>query len=304
MKKVLITGANSYIGTSFERYVKAHYAKALEVDTIDMEADTWRRYDFAPYDVVFHVAGIAHADVNKVSEETKEKYYNVNTKLAVETAMKAKDEGVKQFVFMSSMIVYGSEEHITEATKPQPVNFYGDSKWQAEQGILALQNESFQVSILRPPMIYGKDSKGNYPMLSKLAGSLPAFPKVGNRRSMLYIENLCEFLCLLMVQTRVGIFFPQNAELVNTSRLVELIAKANGHKIWVTSLLSPFVMVGKKMPGKIGNLCRKAFGSCYYESALSQYEWNYQCYSLEDSIKRTERGSYEKQKKSSNCEWI
>ena len=139
MKKILITGAGSYIGTSLEHWL-AQYHSEYKVDTLDMQKDTWRVYDFSAYDVVFHVAGIAHADVGHATEEQKQLYYAVNTDLAVETAQKAMVAGVKQFLFMSSMIVYGGckEKIITAATKPQPANFYGDSKWQADQRIQEL----------------------------------------------------------------------------------------------------------------------------------------------------------------------
>jgi UDP-glucose 4-epimerase len=288
MKKVLITGANSYIGCSFEAYVKEYYPEVFSVDVVEMIDGTWRAKDFSKYDVIFHLAGLAHADVGNVSDEVKSKYYKVNTELAIETAQKAKAEGVKQFVFMSSMIVYGGLERITKETVPQPANFYGDSKWQADKGIRALQDENFCVSVLRPPMIYGKGSKGNYPVLAKLAKKLPVFPKVNNKRSMLYIENLCEFLCVIMKDTRAGIFFPQNKELVNTSDMVKQIAAVNGHKIWVTFLLTPFVMIGRKVPGKIGDLCRKAFGSSYYELEMSECGFEYCAVSMKDSICKTE----------------
>ena len=293
MKKVLITGANSYIGCSFELYVSEHYAEELAVDTVDMIDGTWREKDFSEYDAVFHVAGLAHADVGNVSDEIKQKYYHINTDLTIETAKKAKAEGVKQFVFMSSMIVYGGKEHITKDTEPQPANFYGDSKWQADKGVRELQSEEFCVTVLRPPMIYGKGSKGNYPMLAKLAKKLPVFPEVNNKRSMLYIENLCEFLCLIMKKPQAGVFFPQNQELVNTSDMVKLIAVASGHKILVTSLLMPFVAIGMKAPGKIGGLCKKAFGSSYYELEMSECGFEYRVCDITKSIKITERGSNE-----------
>ena len=286
MKRVLITGANSYIGMSFEKYAKEHYGNELIVDTVDMIDGTWREKEFSEYDAVFHVAGIAHADVGNVSEEVKKKYYAINTDLTIETAQKAKAEGVKQFVFMSSMIVYGGLEHITKDTEPCPANFYGDSKWQADKGVRELQSDNFCVTVLRPPMIYGKGSKGNYPLLAKLAKKLPVFPKVNNKRSMLYIENLCEFLCLIMKEPQAGVFFPQNCELVNTSEMVRQIAIASGRKMWVTSLLTPFVAIGMKMPGKIGGLCQKAFGSSYYESEMSSYDFVYQKYDITSSLER------------------
>ena len=157
MKKILITGANSYIGVSFENYMKNF--EGYLVDTIDMIDPSWRNFDFSGYDAVFHVAGIAHSDVNNVSDEVKNKYYRVNTELTVETAKKAKESGVGQFVFMSSIIVYGSDNQcITDKTIPNPDNFYGDSKLQADIGIHQLQADEFNVVSVRPPMIYGKGS--------------------------------------------------------------------------------------------------------------------------------------------------
>lgn len=288
MKKVLITGANSYIGMSFEKYAKEYYGSELLVDTVDMIDGSWRQKDFSGYDAVFHVAGLAHADVGNVSEEVKQRYYAINTDLTIETAKKAKAEGVKQFVFMSSMIVYGGAERITNDAQPQPANFYGDSKWQADKGVRELQSDNFCVTVLRPPMIYGKGSKGNYQLLAKLAKKLPIFPKVNNKRSMLYIENLCEFLCQIMKEPQAGVFFPQNSELVNTSDMVKQIAVVSGHKIWVTSLLTPFVVIGMKMPGKIGGLCKKAFGSSYYELDMSDCCVAYRKHKLEETIRLTE----------------
>lgn len=288
MKKILITGANSYIGCAFEAYAKEHYGEVFEIDTVDMIDVSWREMDFSGYDVVFHVAGIAHADVGNVSDEVKGRYYAVNTDLTLETAAKAKAEGVKQFVFMSSMIVYGGLEHVTGDTLPAPANFYGDSKWQADKGVRALGSDEFCVTVLRPPMIYGKGSKGNYPLLAKLAKKLPVFPKVHNKRSMLYIGNLCEFLCQVMMEPQAGVFFPQNKELVNTSDMVREIAKANGHRIWITGLLTPFVTLGMKMPGKIGGLCKKAFGSSFYEPEMSEFEKEYRIYTFDDTIRLTE----------------
>ena len=297
-KKVLITGAGSYIGESFERWAKGHYPANVTIDTLDMLGEGWRDKDFSPYDTVFHVAGIAHADVGKVSEEEKKKYYAVNTDLAIETAGKAKAEGVRQFILMSSMIIYGDsapdgkEKVIGGDTLPAPANFYGDSKWQADKGVRALADGRFRVAVLRPPMIYGEGSKGNYPVLVKLAKRLPVFPDVENRRSMLYIDNLCEFLCKLVLSGEGGIYFPQNREYTKTSEMVREIAEASGKKIWVTKLLNPAVWIGRHIPGKISGLVDKAFGSCAYSQELSRYAGlDYQTVSLKNSIKAKKEGA-------------
>lgn len=294
-RKTLITGAHSYIGESFEKYANQKFSSNFEIETIDLRDSAWKDEDFSSYDVVFHVAGIAHADVGNISEEVKKKYYAVNTELAVEVARKAKKDGVKQFVFMSSMIVYGDSagygktKMVKRSTLPHPANFYGDSKWQADKGVRALSDDSFNVTVLRPPMIYGRDSKGNYPILAKLAKKLPIFPKVENERSMLYIDNLCEFLCQIMLAGKGGIFIPQNAEYTKTSEMVKEIAKVSGKQIRETVILTPVVILGSKIPGKIGRLVNKAFGSMTYEHGMSEYPGiDYQIVSLKESIKRTE----------------
>lgn len=289
MKKILITGANSYIGTSFEKYIKENFADEYQVDTIDMIDGSWREKSFAGYDVVYHVAGIAHSDNGKISAEKEKLYRSVNTDLTIETAKKAKADGVKQFIFMSSAIVYGNsgkigkKKVITKDTLVNPANCYGDSKVQAEIGLSKLQDEHFKVCVLRPPMIYGKGSKGNFPQLEKFAKKLKFFPYVKNERSMLYIGNLVEFVRLMIENEEQGIFWPQNAEYSNTSELVKMIASANNKKIhlvkgfdWALKFLSLFA-------GAIN----KAFGNFVYDSCLSIYKNKYDLFDLNESIIET-----------------
>ena len=293
-KCVLITGANSYIGESFKTYAEIHYPD-ISIDTVDMIDDSWKRHDFSKFDTVFHVAGIAHADVGAVSEKEKQKYYAVNAGLAVETAAMAKKAGVSQFIFMSSMIIYGASaphgkcKMIDENTKPSPENFYGDSKWRGDVGVRKLADENFHVAVLRPPMIYGDGCKGNYAALSTLAKKLLLFPNIENRRSMLYIENLCEFICLLTLSGEGGIYFPQNREYTKTADMVKSIAKASGRNIYTVRVLNPTVAVASHIPGKIGALVNKAFGNNVYDQKLSTYKGlDYRVADLENSIQRTE----------------
>ena len=291
MKKILITGANSYIGTSFEKYIKENYHGEYTVDTVDMIDGSWRERDFSEYDSVFHVAGIAHSDNGKISEEKEKLYYAVNTDLTVETAKKAKADGAKQFIFMSSAIVYGDSapigrsKLITKDTPVSPANCYGDSKVQAENGIRPLGDDSFKVVVLRPPMIYGKGSKGNYPLMAKIAMKTPVFPYVNNERSMLYVENLCEFVRLMIENEETGTFWPQNLEYSNTSKMVKMIAEAHGKKV---RLVSGFTWALKIM-SRLTGLVNKAFGSLCYDMELSTYKNEYRLASLEKSIVSTER---------------
>ncbi len=289
MKRILITGANSYIGTSFEKYM-AQFGNRYQVDTLDMIGDGWKVYDFSGYDAVYHVAGIAHSDNGKITREKAKLYYDVNTKLTIAAAKKAKAAGVGQFIFMSSAIVYGNsapigrKKRITKVTPVHPANAYGNSKVKAEEGLHRLEDDNFRVVILRPPMIYGKGSKGNYPLLAKIARITPIFPYVSNCRSMLYIENLCEFVHLMIDNEESGTFWPQNAEYSNTSELVRMIGEAHGKKIvlikgfeWALTLLGCFT-----------GLVDKAFGNLYYDKKISEYKEDYRICSLEESIARTE----------------
>lgn len=289
MKHVLITGANSYIGICVEQYLN-QWPEAYRVDTVDMIGDGWREVSFATYDAVLHVAGIVHQEKTKNDPQQEALYDRVNARLPVEVAAKAKAEGVKQFLFMSSMSVYGlaapvgNVVTITADTPLCPNDNYGISKMKAEEGLLALAGDGLKLAILRPPMIYGKGCKGNYVTLAKLAKKLPAFPKVENRRSMLYVENLAEFIRLLIEDEAEGIFCPQNEEYVNTSDLVSRIAHANGKNLL---LVGGFTWALKLMRC-VTALPDKAFGSLCYDRELSRYPKNYWVKDLAQSVAETE----------------
>ena len=286
MKRILITGKDSYIGTSFEKWV-SRWPEEYHADTLDTKG-YWQSYDFSPYDVVFHVAGIAHVDAK---DDMEDLYYQVNRDLTIEAAQKAKAEGVEQFIFMSSIIVYGDSSKlgekrvITKDTIPTPTNFYGNSKLQAEQGILPLQDEHFKVVILRPPMIYGKGSKGNYPKLARLAQKTPIFPDIENERSMLYIENLCEFIRLMIDNEEKGIFFPQNEEYVKTTELVKTLAEVYGKKMRLTKVFNGLIRCCYKKVSAVN----KVFGSLVYEKEMSVYQDFEYCRSnFKQTIEKTE----------------
>lgn len=256
MKKILITGANSYIGTSFEKWLCRDSDKYY-IDTIDMKNNSWKEKIFSEYDVILHVAGIAHI---KEKKQNKYLYYKVNRDLVYEAAKKAKSENIKQFIFLSSMSVYGIENGIINENTPiKPKSTYGRSKYEAEELIKPLADDAFKVAIIRPPMIYGKGCKGNFPRLVKLAEAVPIFPDIDNKRSMLYIDNLCELIKLLIDNGYGGLFLPQNSEYVKTSEMVRLIAKVRGKKIRLTKLFNPVLRLLKV------STVNKMFGDLVYE---------------------------------------
>jgi nucleoside-diphosphate-sugar epimerase len=264
MKKILITGANSYIGTSFEKWL-AQWQDEYIVDTVDMIDGTWKEKDFSKYDVVFHVAGIAHI---KETKENASLYYKVNRDLVYEVAKKAKVDGIKQFIFLSSMSVYGMEAGvISKDTVPAPNSNYGKSKLQAEELIAQLEDSIFSIAVLRPPMIYGEGCKGNYIRLEKFALKSPIFPDIKNKRSMIEIDTLCAFVKLLIHEGSRGLFLPQNEEYVCTSEMVKKIAEMHGKKMHMTKLFNPLLKLFK-----IG-MVNKVFGDLVYEKDKDSNSW-------------------------------
>lgn len=283
MRNVLVTGAGSYVGESVRRYILSS-SSDFEIDAVDTMNDAWKEADFSKYDVVYHVAGIAHVNADPKMEAL---YYKVNRDLTVEVARAAKAAGVKQFIFMSSQIVFHESqslksEVLTADTKENPNGFYGDSKLQAEKGLHELECDAFKVCILRPPMIYGPNSKGNFPRLVKLAQKTPLFPAWHNKRSMLYIDNLAEFVKQAILRELSGTFYPQNRELADTVEIIRYFAKANGHKVWITHLLNPFVWLGSFILQPIN----KMFATYYYDPEMSKVDFDYQLVSFEESLKQ------------------
>ena len=281
MKRILITGANSFVGTNIEKWLLKE-PELYQVDTVDTMDYMWTKANFRKYDTVFHVAGIAHVDPKP---ELAPLYYKVNRDLAIEIAKAAKAAGVRQFIYMSSKIVYHASKSlkgdvITPETTPNPNDFYGDSKLQAEKGLHELECDTFKVAVLRPPMIYGSNSKGNFLRLGWLATKTPVFPAWHNKRSMLFIDNLAEFVKQIIDKELDGTFYPQNKELTDTVEVVRYFAHKYNKKIWISRMFNPFVWLGsfflKPLP--------KMFSDSYYVPKMSKYDFHYQLVSFEDSL--------------------
>ncbi|MBP2620737.1 NAD-dependent epimerase/dehydratase family protein [Streptococcus panodentis] len=286
MKKVLITGANSYIGQSFQKHVSL--LEDVQVEELDVREEIWKQKDFSSFDTILHLAALVH--ISNPAKEMEGMYNQVNTQLPYELAKKAKQEGVKQFIFMSSMSVYGEvlgDRVITKDTPELPTSFYGKSKLAAEQLLSSLESEKFRIAILRPPMVYGRQAKGNYQRLSKLAQKLPIFPLVNNQRSMIYIDNLCEFIRLIVQYQDSGLFYPQNQDYVNTSQLVREIKRVHGQKVF---LLPAVHWILKGLSRRAATL-NKLFSDLTYAKDLSAYSQSYQVADFRSSIEKTEKGN-------------
>lgn len=284
MKNILITGKESYIGKNAKAWLEKE-ENLYNIKEVETRNEEWKNTNFSDYDVVLHVAGIAHVSANP---KLKELYYKVNRDLAIEVAQKAKKEGVKQFIFMSSMIIYGMDAKIGEEkiidkdTKPKASDFYGQSKLEADLEIQKLSDENFRVVIVRTPMVYGPNCKGNFPKLKKIAKISPIFPNIENNRSMIYIDNLCEFFKQIIDNEENGIFYPQNRQYISTKEIIRILAEEQGKKIHFINLFNPII----KFLSKYVNTINKVFGSKVYSQELSR-DFKYIVIENEESIRRS-----------------
>lgn len=271
-KRILIVGANSYIGTSFQQYLNSNEYQIAVLDAVNLIPNSTM---FERYDIVFCVVGIVHKTETCQNQLL---YYKVNRDLVIDIARAAKEGGISQFILLSSMAVYGKiEGHITQNTKAEPQTHYGRSKLQADEIILSMRGSGFSVAVLRPPIVYGKGCKGNYQLLRNFALKSPIVPYIQNERSMIYIGNLCEFVKTVIDKQRDGIFLVQNEEYVCTSDMIQKIAGLNNKHLLKIKICNLFLHI---FPSKT---IKKAFGSLTYEKSeiVKKYSFN-------DSIRLTE----------------
>jgi len=282
VKKVLVTGKFGYIGSKFKEWIEVN-DKDIELEYISLRDSLWKEKDFSKYDAVLHLAGIAHVSRNPKLEEM---YYKINRDLTIELAKKSKDEGVNHFIYMSSIIVYGKNSInfvngvITLNTVPVPNDFYGESKLQAENLLDTLQTEKFKISIIRPPMVYGPNSKGNFSYLLKFSRFLLLLPNIKNSRSIIYIDNLNELMRLIIKSGKCGIFMPKNSENLSTYEIIKVIRENMGKKTYKLIIVPKLLKI---MFGK-NNLFNKIFGNLEYDVKNPELIKNYNVISFKRSI--------------------
>jgi nucleoside-diphosphate-sugar epimerase len=280
--RILITGKNSFIGSSVKSWLNDKQPSFI-VDEMSLRNIDLNTVSFKDYDVIVHVAGIAHISSKK---KLIPEYFKINRDLAIEVAKKSIREGVKQFIFTSSMAIYGDDKAIGNFTpidinKPKPTNSYGQSKLEADLAIQNLQTNNFSVSILRIPMVYGKTAKGNFLKLVNISQKLSIFPKIKNIRSVLHINNLTELIRLIIVNKLHGVFYPQDHKYFNTTDFLFRIRTSHGKK----TLLILFFSLPLLLLSLLIKSINKIYGNKFYESSSSTIKKiNYQIYSIENVI--------------------
>ncbi|MBQ9459655.1 MAG: NAD-dependent epimerase/dehydratase family protein [Oscillospiraceae bacterium] len=258
MKRVLITGKSGYIASSLLAYLN-RFPEKYAAEAVSLRGNAWREEDFSRFDAVVHCAGLAHI---RETAENARYYFEVNRDLTLSVARKAEIAGVRQFVFLSSLSVYGMDEGvITPETMPRPKTAYGKSKLEAEYALRAMDSERFRVAILRPPMVYGPGCKGNYQTLVKLAQKLPAIPTYKNQRSAVAVDRLCEVIREVIDAETQGIFVPQDEEYLCTCAELRKLAAEQGRRCVSTEALN----FGPALLRRFTAKGRKAFGDLIYK---------------------------------------
>ncbi|MCF6173667.1 MAG: NAD-dependent epimerase/dehydratase family protein [Campylobacteraceae bacterium] len=227
--KLLLTGARGFVG----HYFTSHYLKKYDIQTFSFLQDSFESLHVKGVDVVVHLSALVH----QMGGASYEKYEKINVTQTLDLAKKAKVSGVRQFVFMSSVKVYGEESDVcyTESTLCSPQDEYGKSKLKAERELQKLEDDDFIVSIIRTPIVYGYGVKANIKNLVNLVRKVPVLPFGGieNRRSMIYVGNLCFFMDAIIERQKSGIFLVSDDEPLSTTRLIELIAENLGKKVYL-----------------------------------------------------------------------
>lgn len=281
---ILILGKDSYIGNHLDSWFSAH---DHQVEQLDVRSDDWRDFDYSYFDTIIHVAGIVHR------QDCKDwnLYKRVNTDMPIEIAAIAKSQGVKQYVYFSTMGVFGKDKALRQNIidindRPKADSMYSKSKMLAEEGLEKLNDESFRVAFVRPPSVYGKGCKGGYISgFTMIVRKLPLIPCAyrSARQSFIYIDNLCECVRLIVENRLTGVFCPQDDEIPNANELFEAIAHGLGKKYHQSRFLGRLMQIVSFIP-----LVKKAYGGIEYSRSLSDIEgFNYVVVPFKEGMRRT-----------------
>lgn len=238
MSRILITGTNSFVGTNIIRY-----SKYREIDEISLFDHKPEEIDFSKYDIVIHLVAIVH---QKISIPEKE-YMKINRDLCLDTAKNAKKGGVKQFIFLSSVKVYGKYIHgkgaWNEFSECHPDDSYGISKYEAEKGLRQLEDKNFRVSIVRTPLVYGDGVRANMLSIIKLIKTIRILPfkNIRNKRNFSCAQNLAAFIDRIIERNSSGTFIAMDKEAISTTELTEIISDTLKIKVILFKIPDPFI---------------------------------------------------------------
>ncbi len=276
--KILLTGANGFLGAYFFK----KYQKKNDITKFSFRSDDFNKLLFNNIDTIIHLSALVH----QMGGATKEEYDKININQTIELAKKAKVNGVKHFVFMSTIKVYGEETNspYTENSKCKSEVDYGKSKLNAEIELQKLEDNNFKVSIIRTPIVYGYGVKANIKNLIQLVKKTPLLPfgYIKNKRSMVYIGNLCHLIDIVIQKQERGVFLAGDDDPISTTKLIKLISKAlNKNTVLIKiPLFATLLKIVKP------NIYQRLYGDLEVNNDLTKKRLDFKNpYTVEDGIK-------------------
>lgn len=268
MKTIAVSGLSGFVGKRLLEYNRHRFV----IVPLELRRKKIVDLDLSGIDAIVHLAGKAH-QMQPIDDKI---YFDVNYELTKQLAQRAQEQGVPHFVYISSTKVYGDDVKMVldEKSPCTPTDAYGESKWKAEQYLQSVNSSSFVTAIVRPPLVYGPEVKGNMIKLLELAAKnypLP-FGNIGNERSMVFVDNLIELINTIITQHAAGVFIAGDERPLSTDRLIGLMRKSLGNTKGLISI-----------PGFIRSLIKKAkpalyirlFGSFVVDNTATNKQLNF-----------------------------
>jgi nucleoside-diphosphate-sugar epimerase len=241
MARILITGTHSFVGRNI-----INYSQFKDVEEISLFENSPEDIDFGKYDVIIHLVAIVH----QTKAISAEEYFQINKDLCIRVAKNAKKAHVGQFIFLSTVKVYGlyqpGSEPWNEYSECHPVDSYGQSKYEAEKELKKLEDPNFIISIIRTPLVYGEGVRANMLNIIKLVKSsfiLP-FKDINNIRCFTSAENLVGFIDRIIERKASGIFIAKDERAISTTELVKMISQNLEKKIILFKLPGFILKIG------------------------------------------------------------
>lgn len=256
MMNILVVGKNSYIAQEFVAYISK--ATDWSLHYLSVRESGWQSFDYRGFDAIVYFAAIVHHP--EITDEAL--YYKVNTDIPCQMARMAKEQGVGQFVYISTCAVwglgpqYGQANVIDLQTPLKPVTLYGKSKRAAEQRLIEMNGGDLRIACVRLPNVYGKDCPGTFYHRIEALSKLPILPidRVKRPFSLISVENVAKALKIIIENRMGGVLCPQDPTECSIVERVQLMALQNGRRQYQTRILWPLMwLIGRIAPNKYLN---------------------------------------------------
>lgn len=289
---ILVTGTNGFVGAEIVKCLvgSAHKIRASsrrkslhipdDIDFFnsgDLAVDMDWRQALNKVNVVIHTAARVHVMSDDINDPLTE-FRRINSLATLNLARQASQSGVKRFIFISSVKVNGEMTLLNKPFTPEdqfiPDDPYGLSKYEAEQGLLALAKETgMEVVIIRPPLVYGPEVRANFASMMRWVNKgipLP-FGAIHNQRSLVALDNLVSFIvhCIDHPKAANEVFLISDGEDVSTTELLQKVAKAFDKKSWLIPIPVSFMRFAAKLVGK-SDVADRLFGSLQVDSSKAR----------------------------------